>query len=249
VLLIEAPSYGPEEATTLRHALVAAILIEFQADEGEVDGFDLAANEHRPTTVALYETVNGGAGYLRRAASNLPRIAQKALAVFRHDPPCVRACYLCFLNYYNQRDHDRIDKRLVETLLRELASEVAPTATLTQAGSEREEQRRRAESPIEALLDAAMRRHLPPFELQGDIVDANGKLVSRPDMLFGAQRLAIYADGHDYHSGSEQIENDNRIRGRVRELGYKVLTFSGHRIAGDIDSCIREIVQALEESS
>jgi very-short-patch-repair endonuclease len=166
----------------------------------------------------------------------------------QHDPPCVRGCYLCLLNYYNQRDHDRIDKRLIEALVRELASEAPPTVRVNQASPKEEPQRRRAESPIEVLLDATMRRHLPPFELQSEVFDGDGNLVSRPDMLFGGQRIAIYADGHDYHSSSEQIENDNRIRGRMRELGYKVLAFSGGRIAGDIDGCMREIVLALEES-
>ncbi|MGC8486564.1 MAG: DUF1998 domain-containing protein, partial [Candidatus Baltobacteraceae bacterium] len=166
VLLIEVPSYGPDEATTLRHALLAAIRIEFQADEGELGGFDLPANEHRPTTVALFETVNGGAGYLRRAANDLPRIAQRALKLVRHEPPCVRACYVCLLSYYNQRDHDRIDKRLVETLLQEIAAERPEPGRLKQVGGSSDVPRRRAESPIEVLLEAAMRRHLPAFELQ-----------------------------------------------------------------------------------
>ncbi len=248
VLLIEVSSYGPDEATTLRHALLAAIRIEFQADEGELGGFDLPANEHRPTTVALFEAVNGGAGYLRRAASDLPRIAQRALKLVRHEPPCVRACYGCLLNYYNQRDHDRIDKRLVETLLQEIAAERPEPGRLEQDGGSSDVPRRRAESPIEVLLEAAMRRHLPPFELQFEVFGADGELVSRPDMLFKDQRVAIYADGHDYHSSPAQVENDSRIRRRMRELGYKVLAFTGSRIAGDVDGCLREIVRELEAS-
>ncbi len=248
VLLLEVPSYGSEEVTTLRHALLAAIRIEFQADEGELGGFDLLANEHRPTTVALFETVNGGAGYLRRAASDLPRIAKRALAIIQHDPPCVRACYTCLLHYYNQRDHDKIDKRLVETLLRELSLERSAPGELHQGSKPDDGSGRRAESPIELLLDAAMRRHLPPFERQGEVFAEDGKLVSRPDMLFPAQRVAIYADGHAYHTTPSQIENDNRIRNRMRELGYKILAFTGSRIAGDPDGCVGEILNALEES-
>ncbi len=248
VLLIEVPSFGPDEAVTLRHALLSAIRIEFQADEGELDGFDLAANEHRPTTIVLYENVSGGAGYLRRAGSDLPRIATRALKLMKHDPPCVRACYLCLLNYFNQRDHERIDKRLVEGILDELVLEPASGIALVQGDQKQPHVIRHVESPIEALLDAAMRRHLPSFELQGEVFDSTGKLVSRPDMLFDAQRIAIYADGRDFHTSPDQVENDNRIRSSVRELGYRVLAFSGSRIAGDIDGCIREIVLALEDA-
>lgn len=248
VLIVEVPSYGADEALTLRHALLAAIRISFQAEEGELDGFELPANSHRPMTIVLFETINGGAGYLRRAASGLPQLAQKALEVIHHEPPCIRACYCCLWNYYNQRDHDRIDKRLVETLLQEMTTEGAPRVTLEQSGSAESPDRRRSESPIEVLLDAAMRRHLPAFELQSEILDENGRIVSRPDMLFPSSRLAVYADGHDYHTAPDQIDNDNRIRRRVKELGYKVLAFSGSRIAGDIDGCIREIIDALQES-
>lgn len=246
VLLLEVPSYNSDDAVSLRHTLLAAIRIEFQAEDGELDGFEIAANPHRPATIALFETTNGGSGYLRRAAADLPRIARRAISILNHEPPCVRACYACLLTYYNQRDHGRIDKRLVEPLLLELAGSTQPIGDMSN-GEFSSNGHGLHESPIEVLLDAAMRRNLPPYALQNEVLDVNGFVVSRPDMLFELERVAVYADGHEFHSSPEQLAHDGRVRSRMRELGYKVLVFSGSRIANDAVACVAEIAAELAE--
>lgn len=260
VLVLEAPSLDLDGATTLRNALLAAIRLEFQAEEDELEGFELSPNLRRGLRIILVESVTGGAGYLRRAAGQLPALAGRALRLMEHRDPCVRGCYQCLLTYRNQRDHDRIDKRLIVPLLEELAKETAPAPAL-EARDKRDlfaagglldgassGTSIAAESPIEVLLHAAMKAKLPAFETQVEVRDPEtGSLVSRPDMMFGPQRLAVYADGYDYHSSKEQIERDIRVRGRMRELGYKVKAFPGRRIVGDLDGCIRELVEALEE--
>ncbi len=253
VMTLEIYGLDDDATLTLRNALIAAARVEFQADDGEIEGFDLPATDSRGTTIVLYETVNGGAGYLRRAAPALPVLAARALAIIEHDPPCVAACYQCLLTYYNQRDHDRLDKRGIETVLRDLAGRTAPAAQMSAAEREIEDMPRDilppsigAESPIEVLLEAAMRHRLPTFEMQGEILDpAAGQIVSRPDMLFEAQRIAVYADGHDFHSSPEQISNDERIRRKVRSLGYRVLFFSGAEIYRDASACVDSILSAL----
>ena len=246
MLLLEVPSYNPDDAVSLRHALLSAIRIEFQAEDGELDGFEIASNPHRPATIALFETTNGGSGYLRRAAADLPRIARRAVAILNHEPPCVRACYACLLNYYNQRDHARIDKRLVEPLLLELAASSQPVGDMSN-GEFPSNGHGQHESPIEVLLDAAMRRNFPPYALQSEVLDVNGSVISRPDILFESERIAVYADGREFHSSPEQIAHDERVRSRMRELGYKVLAFSGSRIVSDAAACVSEVAAALAE--
>jgi G:T-mismatch repair DNA endonuclease (very short patch repair protein) len=100
---------------------------------------------------------------------------------------------------------------------------------------------------IEVLLDAAMRHRLPPYEIQGEICDpSSGALVTRPDMLFPDQRVAVYADGYEFHSTPEQIAHDQRVRTRARELGYRILAFPGKRIVHEPAACVDEIVKALQ---
>jgi len=89
-----------------------------------------------------------------------------------------------------------------------------------------------------------MMRRLPAYELQGEIHDPHsGGLVTRPDMLFPDKRLAVYADGADYHSRPERMAHDERTR--AQELGYRILAFAGTRIHHDVDGCVDDIVYAL----
>jgi len=116
---------------TVQHALLRGIEIVFQLEEGEVLGEPLPARDNR-RTILIYEATEGGAGVLARLvedAEALPAVARAALslmhfegvsaAVEAGDPAhltdhpeanCARGCYRCLLSYYNQPDHELIDR-------------------------------------------------------------------------------------------------------------------------------------------
>ena len=142
----------------------------------------------------LYEATEGGAGVLTRLVSqetSLASVARRALEIMHlavdgalpdstsdlSDQPgtaCVAACYRCLMSYYNQPDHENLDRRDEDarTMLLRLAgartARMARTqpiaATLTGAPGEvgvavtvsREESRE------ERWLAEAGRRGLPP---------------------------------------------------------------------------------------
>jgi len=94
-----------------------------------------------------------------------------------------------------------------------------------------------------------MRKNVSGYALQEAIRDPDtNAVVSRPDMPFEHQRVAIYADGKAFHSSPEQIEHDTRVRTRVKELGYKVLYFPGGRIYHNVEDCVADILHALESN-
>jgi Lhr-like helicase len=116
---------------TLQHALRRGIEATFQLEEGEllVEPLPDAANRQG---LLFYEATEGGAGVLSRLvhdASALPRVARAALQVMHLDvqdhgrvptvldlvdvtgPVCVSSCYRCLMSYYNQPDHELIDRR------------------------------------------------------------------------------------------------------------------------------------------
>jgi ATP-dependent helicase YprA (DUF1998 family) len=72
-------------------------------------------------TIVFYDTMPGGTGYLRKFFENLPNIAQRALQHLEKDT-CATACYSCLKEFWNQRVHGLLDKRLVYAELEELAS-------------------------------------------------------------------------------------------------------------------------------
>lgn len=127
---------APCEATTLatlQHALRRGIEACFQLEESELLAEALPDAAHR-TGVLFYEATEGGAGVLTRLVSEpdaLAHVARTALATMHYAVPadadapwpafddrddqddahCVAACYRCLLSYYNQPDHEFIDRR------------------------------------------------------------------------------------------------------------------------------------------
>ncbi|WP_244560695.1 DUF1998 domain-containing protein [Azospirillum oryzae] len=145
LLRFHAPeSLEPETIATVQHALMRGIEVVFQLEEGEVLGEPLPQRDRRRAILA-YEATEGGAGVLSRLVEDpeaLNKVARTALGLMhfdrvdeaiaagdpglledREDEACVRGCYRCLLSYYNQPDHEMIDRASgeVKKLLIDLA--------------------------------------------------------------------------------------------------------------------------------
>jgi hypothetical protein len=153
LLLRPAPGFGVLSAsgmTTLQHSLLRGLETVFQLEQGEVLGEALPSKDDR-RAILLYEATEGGAGVLSRLATEedaLALVAREALLIMHFRPPenlggvtaetlpedttvaCVAGCYRCVLSYYNQPDHETIDRReadLKTALLRIARSATTPT--------------------------------------------------------------------------------------------------------------------------
>jgi len=133
----EPETYAPETITTVQHALMRGIEITFQLEEGEILGEPLPARDNRRAILA-YEATEGGAGVLNRLiedATALGRVARQALQLMHYDnvdeaiqigsasvlrtkddKACVRGCYRCLLSYFNQPDHELINRQNEDAL-------------------------------------------------------------------------------------------------------------------------------------
>ena len=144
----------PEVAmATLQHAVARGIGLVFQLEEGEVLTEPVPARDSR-RAILVYEATEGGAGVLGRLTTELQalaRVARTALELMHYlnldtaiaaadpalleddpDAQCVKGCYRCLLSYYNQPDHELIDRTADDvrrTLLRLARSEIAPIAS------------------------------------------------------------------------------------------------------------------------
>jgi Lhr-like helicase len=124
-------AYAPETIATVQHALMRGIEVVFQLEEGEILGEPLPARDNRRAVLA-YEATEGGAGVLSRLVEEpqaLGKVAREALTLMhfekvdeaiaaghatllrnRNGEACVRGCYRCLLSYFNQPDHELIDR-------------------------------------------------------------------------------------------------------------------------------------------
>ncbi len=104
------------------------------------------------------------------------------------------------------------------------------------------------ESPIEEILFSELcrrQRELPAFRLQHRITNENGRIVSRADVAFTGQTLAVFCDGARYHLEPRQWQRDLRQRRELTRLGWRVLAFAGREITADACSCVDQIARMI----
>ena len=114
----------------MQHAILRGIEAVFQLEEGEMLAEPMPTRDVR-NGFLLYEATEGGAGVLTRLVSqetSLASVARRALELMHlavdgalpdstsdlSDQPgtaCVAACYRCLMSYYNQPDHENLDRR------------------------------------------------------------------------------------------------------------------------------------------
>jgi ATP-dependent helicase YprA (DUF1998 family) len=204
------------EMASLEAVLKRAIQLEYQLEDAEL------ATEPLPTRVnrkrlLLYEAAEGGAGVLRQLIDDSDawlRIARRALALCHFDPDtgldlgkaefaeerCQAACYDCLLSYYNQRDHEFLDRHVIKELLTEImAGSMEPSPV--------EIPRAEHLTRLKNLCDSGLERQFLDF------LDSNGlrlperaqhyyeQFGTRPDLSYTGENPAfVYVDGppHDY---------------------------------------------------
>jgi hypothetical protein len=120
---------------TLQAALKRGIEMTYQIEESELVAEALPTQDSRQA-IMFYEAAEGGAGVLTRLATEpqaLAQVAESALKLLHYNAPtgpwkfdelpvleqldknghhiCEAGCYQCLLSYFNQPDHDNINRR------------------------------------------------------------------------------------------------------------------------------------------
>ena len=203
-VLILKPVGTPEIETmaTLQAALRRGIEQCFQIEESELVAEPLPDSDNR-RSILLYEAAEGGAGVLVRLAREpgaLAEVARTALRIMHYEPAeggtwqpkehdCQAGCYQCLLSYFNQPDHDKIDRRNAAALhiLTSLATgsfqEPEPVAPKTQPDP--------SENPNErdAWTDFTATHHLAaPDRINVPIPGSNAVIAA----LYRGRRLALF---------------------------------------------------------
>lgn len=128
-----------ESMATLQAALKRGIEMIFQIEESEMVAEPLPTQDERKSLM-FYESAEGGAGVLTRLANephSLAEVASAALKLMHFSNPeglwsvealegleqkhnglsvCEAGCYQCLLSYFNQPDHDNINRRNTDAL-------------------------------------------------------------------------------------------------------------------------------------
>lgn len=228
-------------ATTLRYALERGAEAEFQLEDSELTSQGLPDPQHFGRFL-LTEAAEGGAGALRRLASEpgtVARIARRALEIIHVDPDtgvdrghaegarerCELGCYDCLLSYGNQRDHALIDRHVaVNPLIR-----LARTAVTTSSnGAVREQQTALVDGSTQSSLERQFLTWLDEHALR--LPDRSGVLVNgasaRPDFVYDlpGNPVAVFIDG-PAPDADRRCERDADAEERLLDLSWSVIRF------------------------
>ena len=224
---------------SLEAALKAAAQIYFQLEDSELATQPLPTGGQRQL-ILLYEASEGGAGVLRRLVEDpkaLPAVARLALEVCHFDPDsgedlhqapgdpeeCVAACYNCLLSYFNQGDHDLLDRHLMRQLMLSWSTGSVSTSP---AQRPRGEQVQRLVNLTDSGLE---RRWLSLVDRMGLQLPSDAQVLIeachvRPDFLYKESVAAIFIDGPP-HDTPSQRDKDRKQQDCLEDLGYTVIRF------------------------
>jgi hypothetical protein len=198
------------------------------------------------SSIVLYETSEGGAGILESIINRsvFHDIIRQALTILHEydEKQCDRACYECLCNYYNQYDHDILDRKLVLPVLRSLLTadiQAVPDAS-PMATKHYEELLASCESSLEKnVLNAIHTAGLPLPDYAQKIISERDEIVARADFAYqkGGHSLLLFVDGPD-HDREAQKRDDITKRTRLDLMGYLVFVI---RYDDKIEQKIREL--------
>jgi Lhr-like helicase len=243
------PQLSQTALATVQHALLRGIEAVFQLEQGEVLAEPMPNREER-SGFLLYEAAEGGAGVLTRLVgepARLAEVASKALAILHFDvdgtaglpsepgsladapqTACVAACYRCLMSYYNQPDHEILDRRdsQARSLLLRLAR--ATTSGLDAPSKERPAERDNITAADSAddvdpllsrWLELARVRDLPaadaePLILNGGAIGGDTVARDRRLLVWRSHYVAATLDGRPAAALQQ-----------LADRGFEVVTF------------------------
>ncbi len=248
-VLILRPATELPDATmvSLQYALKRGIEREFQLEEAELAAEPLP-DRNRRLTILFYEAAEGGAGVLTRLANDpgaVARVADRALEVCHfasesgrwkgaadlvdRDGECEAGCYRCLLSYYNQPDHQRIDRRderMLDLLCR-LARGRHERNPL--AGDDGD-----AAAGLESFPGSSLERAWLTFVGVGGYRRPDKtqpyleEFGTRPDFAYSDHQALIFVDG-PHHDGKTRRRADAEATRRLEDAGYTVVRFGKDR--------------------
>jgi hypothetical protein len=228
------PGQTEEFYRTLKETIYQGILVAFDLDEEEIDTFvKPATGQHGQVAIVIYETSEGGAGVLHSLMdeARFRKVVREAQTVLHGDPDddgCERACYECLLSFYNQREHESLDRTLVESWLKNME-----TAILEELAREGREKNNEKFKELLEKCDSSFERDVLrvirdegfelPDEAQKVIYDGN-EPVAKPDFFYErtGRSIAVFVDGPS-HKKDYVKQDDDEKRTRLKAMGYRVV--------------------------
>ncbi|MBI4245514.1 MAG: DEAD/DEAH box helicase [Planctomycetes bacterium] len=224
-----------ELATTFMHAFKMGLVRQFKLGDNEI-----GCDRLKKDKLLFWENVEGGTGGLRRVSffakdfRNFIKAIQEICHFSASNTKCSTGCYECLFTYFNQRDHHVMDRHLIKNFLEQLASaDIVPFSKEQDYASHYSYLLSNIDpnSPLEKqFLEELFKTYRRlPVEAQHGVGIAKADFFYRPNIL-------VFCDG-SVHDNEDQKQKDTKLRSKLRQDGYKVITI---RHDADIESQFNE---------
>lgn len=232
---VKALNLDKQGVTTLQYAIKRAIEETYQAESNEIEVISMGRTD-RPNIMA-YEASEGSLGVMKqivREEGEFARIIRKAYEICHFKagedirPEAGPASYDDLLSYYNQRDHEIIDRFSIKDALEKLQDCVVEIKS--QNFSDYESQYAQLLQDMDHLSSTEQEflKHLKarglrlPDIAQPKLAEDLG-LYIMPDFQYD-EHTFVFCDGSP-HDDAELKEKDKLQRRALRDRGYRVIVW------------------------
>ncbi len=226
---IQALGLESDGVITLQHALKRAIESVFQVEPSEINVSTMGDSES--PNILLYEAAEGSLGILSQFVDDVVtfrKVIEKAEQICRFDDEEYKApaSYDDLMSYYNQRDHQRLDRFLIRDALCKLSlADIEIQASAAFKDYEEQYQHMLRHLDPNSSTERAFIEHLYQNGLQ--LPDAAQKRVPgiycQPDFFY-EPRVWVFCDGSP-HDDPNVRERDEEQRQLVIARGDEVWTW------------------------
>ena len=214
---------------TLSYALKRGIEKRFQVEQNEVGVWIMGKQEAK--NILLYESSEGSLGVMKELAENgqaLRQVFVEAYKVCHFDPDTrtdtrpdlEKASYDDLLSYYNQRDHDHIDRHAVKEALELLIDSTVSPLRAT-GNYEEHYQHLLTRYDENSIMELDFLRHLYSNGLAlPDLAQKNlDGLYTSVDFIYNSDAgpVLVFIDGN---KGAEVDAKQQEQRQKCRDAGY-----------------------------
>jgi len=219
----------PDGVVTLQHALKRGIEAEYQVESNEIGV--VAVGDINSPNILIYEAAEGSLGILSRLADEpeaLRAVVRRAQSLCRFDDAAykAKASYDDLLSYYNQRDHQRVDRFSIRDALEKLLT--ANVEVQSNAGYASYDAHYQSLLPAldpNSSLEKAFLDHLYQnnLRLPDSAQQRTPGIYSQPDFYYES-RIWVFVDGN-VHDRPEVAADDARKRAEIMDRGDEVIVY------------------------
>ena len=218
---------------TLQHALKRAIEEVFQVESNEIVVTTIGNPEL--SNILIYEATEGSLGVMQQMTENIEyfhKVINKAYELCHFEngedkkPELGPASYDDLLSYYNQRDHDIIDRNLIKEALEKLISCTAEKKPKRFSSYEEQYQTLLGQYDQNSVLEKKFLDYLIKNKLrlpdQAQKNMSNINLMIMPDFYYEEHNTYVFCDG-SVHDDRENIKKDKRQRDILKRRGIRFI--------------------------